>query len=80
TNGVGALEFRILEFNGAPTTAYAMIPTAGSSVPAVFTGLPFGEYKFEVTDSNKCTYSDILTIKDVVRIQATGDAYAKSCI
>ncbi|MCR4033921.1 T9SS type B sorting domain-containing protein [Flavobacterium anhuiense] len=80
TNGVGALEFRIIEFNGAPTTMYAMIPTTGSAVPAVFTGLPFGEYKFEVTDSNKCTFADILTIKDVVRIQATGEAFAKSCI
>lgn len=80
TNGVGALEFRIIEFNGAPTTTYAMIPTTGSADPAVFTGLPFGEYKFEVTDSNKCTFADILTIKDVVRIQATGEAFAKSCI
>ncbi|MCC9062413.1 T9SS type B sorting domain-containing protein [Flavobacterium piscisymbiosum] len=80
TNGVGALEFRITEFNGAPTTAYAMIPTTGNAVPAVFTGLPFGEYKFEVTDSNKCTFSDVLTIKDVVRVQATGEAFAKSCI
>ncbi|MFQ6602910.1 T9SS type B sorting domain-containing protein [Flavobacterium sp. C3NV] len=80
TNGVGALEFRITEFNGTPTTAYAMIPTTGNAVPAVFTGLPFGDYKFEVTDSNKCTFSDVLTIKDVVRIQATGDAFAKSCI
>lgn len=80
TNGVGALEFRITEFNGVPTTAYAMIPTTGSAVPAVFNGLPFGEYKFEVTDSNKCTFSDKLTIKDVVRVQATGEAFAKSCI
>ena len=80
TNGVGALEFKITEFNGAPTTLYAPITTTGSTVPAVFTGLPFGDYKFEVTDSNKCSFSDVLTIKDVVRIQATGDAFAKSCI
>ncbi|MFC0781035.1 T9SS type B sorting domain-containing protein [Flavobacterium sp. HJSW_4] len=80
TNGVGALEFNIIEFNGAPTTLYATVTTAGSAVPAVFTGLPFGEYKFEVKDYNGCTYTDILTIKDVVKIQATGDAFAKSCI
>ncbi|WP_428230784.1 T9SS type B sorting domain-containing protein [Flavobacterium sp.] len=80
TNGVGALEFKITEFNGAPTTLYAPITTTGSAVPAVFSGLPFGDYRFEVTDSNKCSFSDVLTIKDVVRIQTTGDAFAKSCI
>lgn len=80
TNGVGALEFKIIEFNGVATTLYPPVSTAGSAVPAVFTGLPFGEYKFEVTDSFGCSFSDILTIKDVVKIQATGDAFAKSCI
>jgi len=80
TNGVGALEFKIIEFNGAATTLYPPVSTTGSADPAVFTGLPFGEYKFEVTDSFKCSFTDILTIKDVVKIQATGDAFAKSCI
>ncbi|WP_427875662.1 SprB repeat-containing protein [Flavobacterium sp. MMS24-S5] len=80
TDGVGALKFKIIEFNGAATTLYPPVSTTGSAVPAVFTGLPFGEYKFEVTDSFGCSFSDILTIKDVVKIQATGDAFAKSCI
>ncbi|MCM0665490.1 T9SS type B sorting domain-containing protein [Flavobacterium tyrosinilyticum] len=80
TDGVGALKFKIIEFNGAATTLYPPVSTTGSADPAVFTGLPFGEYKFEVTDSFGCSFTDILTIKDVVKIQATGDAFAKSCI
>ncbi|WP_208683078.1 T9SS type B sorting domain-containing protein [Flavobacterium sp. SLB02] len=80
TNGVGALEFKIIEFNGVPTTLYAPITTSGSAVPAVFSGLPFGDYKFEVTDSNKCSLSDVLTIKDVVRIIVDGESFAKTCI
>ncbi|MFH7003261.1 T9SS type B sorting domain-containing protein [Flavobacterium bizetiae] len=80
TNGVGALEFKITEFNGAPTTLYAPITTLGSAVPAVFSGLPFGNYKFEVTDGNKCSFSDVLTIKDVVKIIVDGESFAKTCI
>ncbi|MBF4487922.1 T9SS type B sorting domain-containing protein [Flavobacterium sp. CSZ] len=80
TNGVGALEFKIIEFNGVPTTLYAPITTSGSAVPAVFSGLPFGDYKFEVTDNNKCSFSDVLTIKDVVRIIVDGESFAKTCI
>jgi gliding motility-associated-like protein/uncharacterized repeat protein (TIGR01451 family) len=80
TNGVGSLEFKITEFNGVATTLYAPLTTPGSAVPAVFSGLPFGVYKFEVTDSNKCSFSDVLTIKDVVKITVDGESFAKTCI
>jgi len=70
TNGVGPLTFEIIEFNGAaPAVPYAPVTVADNTVAAVFNGLPFGEYVFKVTDDNKCTYTELLSIKDVVRIE-----------
>lgn len=79
TNGVGALIFEITEFNGAPTTAYPSVNTADNTVAATFTGLPFGDYTFKVTDSNGCTYSELFTVKDVIRINATASATDMTC-
>ncbi|MBS7255246.1 T9SS type B sorting domain-containing protein [Flavobacterium branchiicola] len=79
TNGVGALEFKIIEINGV-TGTYTAISTTGNAVPAVFTGLLPGDYKFMVTDSNGCSYTDSFTVKDVVKIQTTGQATDKTCV
>ncbi|RKS94781.1 gliding motility-associated-like protein [Flavobacterium limicola] len=68
TNGVGALVFEIIEFNNAPTILYPSQTTAGNTVPASFTGLPPGDYMFEVTDSNGCTYQELYTVNPVTNI------------
>jgi gliding motility-associated-like protein len=71
TNGVGQLTFEITEFNGAaPAVPYAPVVVADNTVAAVFNGLPFGDYMFRVTDENKCSYDELLSIKDVVKIEA----------
>ncbi|WP_264552905.1 T9SS type B sorting domain-containing protein [Flavobacterium sp. N2038] len=79
TNGVGALKFEIIEINGVAGT-YTAISTTGNTVPAVFTGLLPGDYKFMVTDSNGCSYTDSFTVKDVVKVQTTGQATDKTCV
>ncbi|MCD0469377.1 T9SS type B sorting domain-containing protein [Flavobacterium sp. JAS] len=72
TNGVGQLTFEITEFNGAaPAVPYAPVTVANNTIPAVFNGLPFGDYMFRVTDNNKCSYDELLPIKDVVKIEVT---------
>ncbi|WP_289663932.1 T9SS type B sorting domain-containing protein [Flavobacterium panacagri] len=77
TNGVGQLTFEIIEFNGAaPAVAYTPQVVADNTIAAVFNGLPFGDYLFRVTDSNTCSYDELLTIKDVIRINADGQPVA----
>ncbi|MBF4506243.1 T9SS type B sorting domain-containing protein [Flavobacterium sp. JLP] len=72
TDGVGILTFTITEFNGAaPAVAYPAQTVADNTVSTTFNGLPFGDYKFRVTDSNGCTYDELMTIKDVIRITVT---------
>jgi len=76
-NGVGQLTFEIIEFNGAaPAVAYTPQVVADNTIAAVFNDLPFGDYLFRVTDSNKCSYNELLTIKDVIRISADGQPVA----
>ncbi|AXB55881.1 T9SS type B sorting domain-containing protein [Flavobacterium fluviale] len=76
-NGVGQLTFEIIEFNGAaPAVAYTPQVVADNTIAAVFNDLPFGDYLFRVTDSNKCSYNELLTIKDVIRINADGQPVA----
>lgn len=68
--GVGELTFEIVEFNGAaPAVPYAPVKVADNTIAAIFNGLPFGDYLFKVTDNNGCSYSKLLPIKDVVRIE-----------
>ncbi|SFC53771.1 T9SS type B sorting domain-containing protein [Flavobacterium phragmitis] len=77
TNGVGQLTFEIIEFNGAaPAVAYTPQVVADNTIAAVFNDLPFGDYLFRVTDSNTCSYDELLTIKDVIRINADGQSIA----
>jgi gliding motility-associated-like protein len=76
TDGVGALTFTITEFNGAATVAYAPQTVADNTVSTTFNGLPFGDYKFSVKDSNGCTYDELMTIKDVTRILVTNPLLA----
>ncbi|MCP2026364.1 gliding motility-associated-like protein [Flavobacterium sp. HSC-32F16] len=80
TNGVGQLIFEITEFNGAaPAVPYTPVTVTDNTFAAIFNGLPFGTYTFKVTDSNRCEFSDSLTIKDVVRVNATNIASDMSC-
>ncbi|BDU24105.1 T9SS type B sorting domain-containing protein [Flavobacterium sp. GSB-24] len=76
TNGVGSLTFEIIEFNGTATTAYAPVNTADNTVPANFTGLVPGDYMFRVTDSNGCTYEELLPIAPVTNIVVNGQVIA----
>lgn len=76
TNGVGALTFEIIEFNGAPTAAYAPVNTADNTVAATFTGLVPGDYMFRVADSNGCAYEELLTIAPVTNIVVNGQTIA----
>lgn len=76
TNGVGALKFEIIEFNGAPTAAYAPVNTADNTVAATFTGLAPGDYMFRVTDSNGCIYEELLPIAPVTNIVVNGQTIA----
>lgn len=70
TKGVGELTFDIIEFNGAaPAVPYPSVKVADNTIAAIFNGLPFGDYLFRVTDNNGCSYSKLLPIKDVVRIE-----------
>ncbi|WP_029271287.1 T9SS type B sorting domain-containing protein [Flavobacterium sp. KJJ] len=72
TDGVGILTFTITEFNAAaPAVAYPAQTVSDNTVSTTFNGLPFGDYKFRVTDSNGCTYDELMTIKDVIRITVT---------
>lgn len=74
TNGVGALEFRIVATNTATSpTLFGPITTTGSAVAASFPGLLPGEYTFEVKDFNGCTYQDVYTVKELVNITVEGN-------
>ncbi|MFH6966045.1 T9SS type B sorting domain-containing protein [Flavobacterium sp. FlaQc-28] len=71
TNGVGELTFEIIEFNGAaPVPAYLPIKVLDNTVSATFTGLAVGNYKFRVTDSNRCSFEEVMTVHDVTKILA----------
>ncbi|CAI2765993.1 T9SS type B sorting domain-containing protein [Flavobacterium collinsii] len=73
TNGVGALEFRIVATNTATSpTLFGPITTTGSAVAASFPGLLPGDYTFEVKDSNGCTFQDLYTVKEKVNIAVDG--------
>ncbi len=72
TNGVGALTFRIIQFNGAPTALYPPQITAGFAVSAVFNNLPVGDYMFQVTDTFGCTYQESYTVAPVIPIAIVG--------
>ncbi|WP_165688827.1 T9SS type B sorting domain-containing protein [Flavobacterium sp. A45] len=68
TNGVGALTFEIVQFNGAATALYPPQITTGFAVPTVFNNLPAGDYMFQVTDSFGCTYQESYTVTPVTNI------------
>ncbi|MDG2431867.1 T9SS type B sorting domain-containing protein [Flavobacterium sp.] len=68
TGGLGALDFDILSFNGTATTLYPTVTTAGSGTAASFAGLPPGDYVFQVTDENGCTYQELFTVVAVTPI------------
>ncbi len=72
TGGLGALDFDIISFNGTATALYPSVTTAGSATPASFAGLPPGDYMFQVTDANGCTYQELYTIADVTPIAIVG--------
>ena len=73
TNGVGGLSFRIINTN--TTTAPALfgpINTPDSATAASFPSLLPGDYTFEVTDSNGCSYQDSFTIPSRINIAVDG--------
>ncbi|HEU4790001.1 MAG TPA: T9SS type B sorting domain-containing protein [Flavobacterium sp.] len=75
--GVGALTFNIIGTNsGTAPALWGPIVTAGFATPASFPGLLPGDYTFQVTDSNGCSYEQLFTVKDVVKIAVTGQLIA----
>ncbi|MBP4141133.1 T9SS type B sorting domain-containing protein [Flavobacterium sp. P4023] len=76
TNGVGALTFEIIEFNGVAPATPIVVTTPGFADPAVFAGLLPGEYTFKVTDANGCSYQELITVDAVVNIVVTGQPVA----
>lgn len=65
TGGTTALSFEIL------SPASATGNTSGAS-NGIFTGLTTGDYTFQVTDANGCTYEELYTIEDVENIEVNG--------
>ncbi|WP_349293674.1 beta strand repeat-containing protein [Flavobacterium marginilacus] len=63
SNGVGTLQYETI----APS---AMI--IGKQTSAVFAGLTAGDYTFQVTDANGCTYQEVYTVKAVTPIVIAG--------
>jgi len=77
TNGVGGLSFKIIATNtGTAPALWGPVTTTGSAIAASFPGLLPGDYTFEVTDANGCSYQELYTVKDVVKIAATGQLIA----
>ena len=76
TNGVGALTFEIIEFNGLAPATPTVVTTPGFVNPAVFAGLIPGDYTFKVTDANGCSYQELYTVDAVVKIAVIGQPMA----
>nr|WP_315197640.1 T9SS type B sorting domain-containing protein [uncultured Flavobacterium sp.] len=71
TNGVGTLQYETI----APSAAVIAKQTSN-----VFAGLIPGDYTFQVTDANGCTYQELYTVKAVTPIAISGSAAANiSC-
>ncbi|SHG56134.1 gliding motility-associated C-terminal domain-containing protein [Flavobacterium micromati] len=66
-NGAGMLTYQIL----SPATATSNVTGATNGI---FIGLVPDDYMFQVTDSNGCTYQELLTIAPVNNITATVSA------
>lgn len=65
TNGVAPLSYEILSPASAATN------TTGAS-NGMFTGLIPGDYTFQVTDANGCTYQELYNLADVENITVAG--------
>ena len=65
TNGVGPLTYVMLP-----------MPTGVTQTGNQFSGLVAGDYIFQVTDSNGCTYQELYTIAKGVKIEARGQLIA----
>ncbi|WP_432222644.1 T9SS type B sorting domain-containing protein [Flavobacterium sp. TMP13] len=79
TNGVGALKFEIIEFDGVATTLYPAQTTPGFGVSAIFAGLPAGDYTIKVTDANGCSYQELTTVEDGIKIAVSGEVVGVAC-
>jgi|GEM_PF-567038 len=72
--GVGALKFEIIATNsGTAPALWGPVPTTDFTIAASFPGLLPGDYTFQVTDSNGCSYVELYTVKDVVPIAIVGE-------
>ncbi|MFV8357692.1 hypothetical protein ACNQGB_16085, partial [Flavobacterium sp. XS1P32] len=74
TSGYGALNFTIIAIDGVLTTTYPTQTAAGKGVPTNFAGLPPGDYMFQVTDANGCSYQKLQTVSSVINITAAAKA------
>ncbi|MFV8357101.1 T9SS type B sorting domain-containing protein [Flavobacterium sp. XS1P32] len=74
TSGYGALNFTIITFNGAAPPLYPTQTAKGKNVATSFAGLPPGDYMFQVTDANGCSYQELKSVASVTNITAAAKA------
>ncbi|MFV8351881.1 T9SS type B sorting domain-containing protein [Flavobacterium sp. XS2P14] len=74
TNGYGALNFTIIAIDGIATNTYPTQTATGKGVPTNFAGLAPGDYMFQVTDANGCSYQKLKTVSSVTNITAAAKA------
>ncbi|KVV13503.1 T9SS type B sorting domain-containing protein [Flavobacterium sp. TAB 87] len=79
TNGVGALKFEIIEIDGVPLATPTVVNTTGAADPAIFAGLLAGDYTFKVTDANGCSYQELTTVDDGIKIAVSGEVVGVAC-
>ncbi|MFV8333189.1 T9SS type B sorting domain-containing protein [Flavobacterium sp. GSP14] len=74
TSGYGALNFTIIAIDGVATNTYPTQTAAGKGIPTNFAGLAPGDYMFQVTDANGCSYQKLQTVSSVTNITAAAKA------
>ncbi|WP_223151063.1 T9SS type B sorting domain-containing protein [Flavobacterium sp. GP15] len=80
TNGVGGLSFQIIATNTATApTLFGPISVPDSSIAARFSGLLPGDYTFKVTDANGCSYQELTTVDDGIKIAVSGEVVGVAC-
>ncbi len=67
TNGVGALQYETI----APS-----VLIIAKQLSNIFAGLSPGDYTFQVTDANGCTYQELYKVEAVVNIEVSGQLIA----
>ncbi|WP_348798281.1 T9SS type B sorting domain-containing protein [Flavobacterium adhaerens] len=62
--------------DGVGAFTYENLTTGISNTTGIFSGLTPGDYTFQVTDANGCTYQELYTVNDVTAITVSGQVTA----